>query len=228
MAHELNNPLQAVQNALELIRESIPSTDNTPEMVRLFDIGRQEIKRASRLASSLLDVHTPIANRQALVDWVDVIDDVMTLIKPAAEKYVIDLDVPTEHGVYVVPGIYADMHQIIRNLTQNALEAMRNNHTEARNNNNNQWRQSNGTLRIEIAPEGAWLRIAVIDSGHGLSEQDLAKLSELFYTTRSDGHGIGLYVCNLIAKANSARLSWYNNLDRGTTFQLVWPYNMKV
>ena len=83
-------------------------------------------------------------------------------------------------------------------------------------------------MSITISPQGAWLRISVIDSGHGLSEQDMAKLSELFYTTRSDGHGIGLYVCSLIALANNARLSWYNNLDRGATFQLLWPYNTKV
>jgi len=226
MAHELNNPLQAVQNALELIREGIPPSESTPELLRLFDIGVQEIKRASQLASSLLDVHTPGANRQALVDWVDVINDVATLIRPIAEKYAVDLDLPTVRDVYVVPGVYADMHQIIRNLVQNALDAMHGNGKKPNNMTNST--QSSRTLRIEIVPEGAWLRIRVIDSGHGLSEQDLTRLSELFYTTRTDGHGIGLYVCSLICQANNARLTWYNNSDRGTTFQLLWPYNMKV
>jgi len=239
MAHELNNPLQAVQNALELIREGLPPSDVNPDMLRLFDIGQREVKRASRLASSLLDVHTPGANRQSLVDWVDVINDVMTLIRPVADRQAIQTSVPTERGTFIVPGVYADMHQIIRNLAQNALESMyddpRNGLKDNRQAEKPKEAQSKtaapsykGKLSIEITPEGAWLRLVVRDTGHGLSEKDLEKLSELFYTTRTDGHGIGLYVCTLIARANNARLSWRNNLDHGATFQLLWPYNMKV
>ena len=218
MAHELNNPLQAVQSALNLIAEKLPYGAQKPEVTSLFDFGYAEIRRASKLANSLLDVFTTTATKHALINCVDVINDVATLIRPEATRYGIDLETPAASESYRVQATYADLHQVLRNLMQNGVEAMRNNPYTFRG------QASRGKLCVEIVRQSQWLRISVIDSGSGLSDEALGKLGQLFYSTRTDGHGIGLYICNLIARANNAQIKWHNNSDRGSTFHLLWPY----
>jgi len=68
-----------------------------------------------------------------------------------------------------------------------------------------------------------WLRIDVQDAGHGVSDQDAQNVFESFFTTKTEGMGIGLSLCRSVAESYGGRIRWTNNQNRGATFSLYLP-----
>jgi signal transduction histidine kinase len=208
LAHELNNPLQTVQSALELLIENLPTSAGEQVWRQYADVALNEARRAAEVVSSLLSVQTLSSESSGLVDWGEVIQDVVVALRPAAEAVSIriELTLPTTISHRVVQAVYGQLHVLMRNLIQNAIDAMSTN---------------GGKLRVHAARTLYELVIDVSDSGPGIPPG--ARLSEPFYTTRPSGHGLGLYVCTLIARVYQAQLEWFNQPSGGATFRLHWP-----
>ena len=208
LAHELNNPLQAVQSALELMLENLPKPSDDSSWRHFAELALQESRQASEIVRSLLSVQTLSAERNGLVDWGDVIRAVANELRPAAEAVgiTIALTLPEIASHRIVQAVYGQLHVIMRNLVQNAIDAMS---------------DRGGHIRIQAARTLRELVIEVSDNGPGIPPG--ARLAEPFYTTRSGGHGLGLYVSTLIARVYEAQLEWFNPATGGATFRLHWP-----
>ncbi|MHB8628721.1 MAG: hybrid sensor histidine kinase/response regulator [Aggregatilineales bacterium] len=208
LAHELNNPLQTVQSALELLLDNLPVSPGEQEWHQYANVALKEARRASEVVSSLLSVQTLSVESNALVDWGEVIQDVVNELRPAAEtvRISIELTVPATASHRVVQAVYGQLHVIMRNLIQNAIDAMS---------------DRGGQVRVHAARTLYELVIEVSDNGPGIPPG--ARLAEPFYTTRPSGHGLGLYICTLIARVYQAQLEWFNQPSGGATFRLHWP-----
>jgi C4-dicarboxylate-specific signal transduction histidine kinase len=68
-----------------------------------------------------------------------------------------------------------------------------------------------------------WARIDVEDFGHGVSEQAAPSVFESFFTTKTEGMGIGLSLCRSVAESYGGRIRWTNNTAGGATFSLFLP-----
>ncbi len=204
VAHELNNPLQAITSALNSLLSKITADDVRMDMNRALD----EVERARKIIDNMLDVYTLNAERESQVDVVVLIQDVMTFMSKTIKKSAIRVSLPTERGQFVIQGAYAQLYQVILNLVMNAVEAM----------------PDGGTLRITVECVAQKIVIRVADSGVGITEG--TQVFEPFYTTKPQGHGLGLYVCRLIASAYHAQLGWYNTLPHGATFTFALPLDL--
>ncbi len=203
LAHEINNPLQALQSALEM---TISVTDEKDKRGGYLEIAHREMRLIADLVQRLLGPYTLEAAQDTQVDLVSVVQDVVRLTMQTARDTSVRLEAPVAADLhpasYNVWGAYAQFHQLILNLVLNAIEAM----------------PSGGLVRINLSRVGSEITLSVSDNGMGIPAH--AHIFEPFYTTKAGGHGIGLYVCWLIAQAYKAKLEGWNNPDGGATFTL--------
>jgi two-component system, NtrC family, sensor kinase len=110
-----------------------------------------------------------------------------------------------------VSGDANQLQQCILNLIFNAVDAM----------------PDGGTLTVAASSEGnpAWVTIRITDTGHGIHEADMAHIFEPFYTTKQEGHGIGLGLSTTfgIIDRHGGTLSAASQPDKGTTFEIKLP-----
>jgi two-component system NtrC family sensor kinase len=116
----------------------------------------------------------------------------------------VTVEAPDEARIQADP---TGVHQVMLNLATNAVHAM----------------PRGGRLTIRVAREGEGVRIAVSDTGFGISAEDRAKLFEPFFTTRPEGTGLGLSVSYGIVKAHGGRIDVESSPGHGAVFTVTLP-----
>jgi PAS domain S-box-containing protein len=207
LAHEINNPLQTVIGALGLTREVL---EEGGSIDRYLDISMQELERAARIVSDLRNLNRPSKpEEQEPVKLNALLEDVLTLTEKRCQNRNVEVSwepAPTDPVVSIVRD---RMQQVFLNLVLNAVDAMP------------------GGGQLEIAaqttetPEG--VKIQIIDTGVGIAPEDQQQLFEAFYTTKSDGVGLGLYITHAIVEDHGGEISVESVVGDGTTFTVWLP-----
>ena len=126
--------------------------------------------------------------------------------QPQRDGYRIEIALEL-HAMHRISGRMLDVHEVLINLIFNAVEAM----------------PEGGALRIGTRDDAGGVCLEVADTGIGMDRQTLARLGELFFTTKKEGHGIGLATCYRILKDMSGTLDIDSAPGKGTTFVLRFP-----
>jgi signal transduction histidine kinase len=147
-----------------------------------------------------------------VVNIASVIDEIMPLaeLDARANNISLKIDVPRD-----LPEIVADqlqIQQVILNLLRNGVDAMKDSAPEDRQLRMNAYSLESDEIRIDI-----------IDRGQGVPEDAKDYLFDPFFSTKSHGMGMGLAICQTIAKAHSGRLAFLKNPVIGTTFSISLP-----
>lgn len=209
LAHEINNPLQAVIGCLGLTRELLASGGCGEDATRYVDVGLEELRRASRIVTQLRDVHrpSPLVERRA-VDVNEVVRQVMDVTHRQAQ----DLHVTTESHLGAVPLVLAArdrIMQVVLNLVLNALDAMPDGGTL--------------TLTTEASEEPAGLYITVADTGRGIELERLPFVFDLFYTSKAENAGLGLFITQSIVEEHGGHIGVSSAVNEGTSFTVWLP-----
>ncbi|HEY1807480.1 MAG TPA: ATP-binding protein [Acidobacteriaceae bacterium] len=194
IAHEINNPLEAITNAFYLLRNH-PSLD---EEARYYaSMAEQELQRASHITRQTLsfyrDSKQPIA-----VSVADLLDNVIELQHRPLQANRIVLQ-----KKYACPGLVrgfpGELRQVFLNLISNAIQAM----------------SGGGTLRLRVAEatdretQRRGIAISVIDTGNGIRPEDADRLFQPFFTTKSaKGTGLGLWISKGIVQKYEGRIGF--------------------
>jgi signal transduction histidine kinase len=213
IAHEINNPLEAVTNLLYLIRSEACS----PQMLRYLDIADQELARVTEISTHTLRFYRE-PNQPVPVNVADVLDSVLSLYQSRLAAAHITANRQFIAPSLIVRASVGELRQIIANLVGNALDAMR----------------SGGTLCVRLSVETSPLdpgtrraRITIADNGIGIPAPLLSTIFEPFITTKGEtGTGLGLWVSDELIKKNgwSMRVrSSTSPRSHGTTFSLLIP-----
>jgi PAS domain S-box-containing protein len=215
LAHEINNPLEAVTNALYLLAESLPTDIRGRE---LLTIAQDELAKVSRITALTLGLHRSNAERPQQVSVSELIDNVLSLYGRklrtlgAAIETRYDCDVP----VTTFPG---ELQQVFSNLIVNAADALE---------------KSGDQLCIHVfesvsrkSPAQKGLSITISDNGCGVPVENQAHIFEPFYTTKgSSGTGIGLWVSLGIVHKYGGTMRFRSVVKQGrsgTTFWIFLP-----
>lgn len=205
LAHEINNPIQAIQGCLDRARV----TAGEPlKQDKYLEMAEKEVRRLAEMVQRMLSYQrrsdeplTP-ANLRVLVE------DVLTLANKRLQHGRIrvvkewDSDLPQ-------PAVNTgQLKQVLLNLVLNSVEAM----------------PQGGELTIRgIQPEEGWMRVDVTDTGAGIPSEDLEHLFEPFYTTKHEGSGLGLWISQAIIEAHNGRLTLTSHPGKGTTASIWLP-----
>jgi PAS domain S-box-containing protein len=213
LAHEINQPLTAVgvnADAAELLLAHEPlSTADLRETIR--DI-RSDNRRAGEVLQRIRTLLRKETTRYESVGINETVGDVVKLIHPDAVRRGIRIALNLAAHTSPVLGDRVQVQQVVLNLLMNACDAVQNNEPQFRR----------VSLSTTSGTDG--MIVVVKDAGRGLSEEELARIFDPFYTTKNDGMGLGLTICRAIVAAHGGSLEATRNADKGMMFSVAFPY----
>ena len=213
VAHEINNPLAVISEKTGLIKDLITYRDVETEKGRLLgmlDSVLSQVERCGTITKRLLGFARHIEVRMDSVDLVEVVHEVLGFLHKEAEYRDININLNIEPET---PSIITDkgkVEQILLNLVNNSFQAM----------------QNGGHLDIAIAPsETNWVELKVKDDGSGISEENLKRIFDPFFSTRvkSGGTGLGLSITYGLVQELGGKLEVWSKVGRGTMFTIQLP-----
>ncbi len=145
----------------------------------------------------------------------EVIQEVMALASGELRRYRVETSTELDFNLPSVMADFVQLQQVLLNLVMNAIESMTAVTDRLRV-------LSIQSLLCDLDGRSAIL-VAVRDSGVGLSPEGTARVFEAFYTTKSEGMGMGLWICRSIIEAHDGQLRVHPNDGSGATFQFVLP-----
>jgi signal transduction histidine kinase len=206
IAHEINNPLEAVTNLLYLIRLT-PASEQTSKYLAEAE---QELARVAEIAKQTLRFYRE-PNHPVETDIGAVLHSVLVLYNSRLAAAEIAVAVESEDSGATVLASPGELRQVIANLIGNAIDAMRH----------------GGRLRIRISTTRRSLRLTIGDTGSGIPPALLPAIFEPFVTTKGEtGTGLGLWVTGEIIRRNGWTIrvrSRSGALQSGTTFSITMP-----
>ncbi len=206
VAHEINNPLEAVTNLIYL---AIHAPNMPAEPGAYLEQANEELRRVAHIVSQTLGFYRDSsAPRETNIS--SLVKDVLYLYQRKMNNRQIRLCSRIDEGVVstVIPG---EIRQVVANLVANAIDAT----------------TAGGVISAEVHRRADALELVVADTGHGIPEEHLEHIFEPFYTTKKDvGTGLGLWVSKGIIEKHGGTLSVQSSTapeDHGTTFTVVLP-----
>jgi len=207
IAHEINNPLQAVQSCVYLIADGAPQDDPNFKYV---NIARQELERIARIVGRMLDFHHPGTETRRAIDVNDLIENVLALVHKRLQHSNIVVQADLAPDLPKVQAVSDHIKQVLLNLFLNAIEAM----------------PQGGLLCVRTSsrhPADKWLIISIQDDGVGMGAEDLAHLFEPFYTSKPSGTGLGLSISYDIVAQHGGEILVDSEPGHGSTFTIRLP-----
>ena len=213
IAHEINQPLSGIiTNAgtcLRMLNSDPPNVEGARETVRRTI---RDGNRASDVISRLRALFSKGEFTAELLDLNEATKEVIALSLNDLQRNQVIVQTELADGLQRVTGDRIQLQQVILNLLRNASDAMAEIHDRPR--------------RLQIrtkCPEKGFVALIVIDSGVGFENQSIEKLFDSFYTTKSDGMGIGLSISRSIIERHRGRLWAEANDGPGATFSFAIP-----
>ena len=208
VAHELNNPLQAIQNALYLV-----TLDKTLTSVAREDleVAVAEAGRMATLIARLRETYRPSSNQEfELLSFNDLIVEVEKLISTHLRHNEVEFVFTPAADISSIPVLRDQMKQVVLNLCMNAVESM----------------PDGGVLSINTKPASdGGLTVSVSDTGVGISPADLPFIFDPFFTTKEGGTGLGLAIIYEIINRHNGIVDVRSTPGIGTTFEIQLPEN---
>jgi signal transduction histidine kinase len=204
LAHEINNPLQAVQNFLHL---SLDYQVSDAKRREFLEMAREETSRLITLVQQTLEFYRPAKSQAALMDINAAVERVLSLSHKKLEHNDVTVELKLENNLPPVNGMSDQIAQVFLNLIVNAAEAM----------------SDGGRLCIESRSDSGQVEVVFTDTGPGIAPEDLAHIFEPFYTTKDSGTGLGLAVSYNIIESHGGTLGVASVPGHGATFTVRLP-----
>ena len=211
IAHEVKQPIAAtVSNAQAALRWLERQPPDLEEVRQALAHIVQDGKRAGDVVGRIRDLIKKAPPREDRLDINEAVREVIELTRGEAAKNGVRVRTQLANGLPRIQGDRVQLQQVMLNLIINAMEAMRG--------------VSDGPRELLISTgtsDTGDVRVAVRDSGPGLTPAALERLFEPFYTTKPGGLGLGLSICRSIIEAHGGRLWASANVPRGAIFQFT-------
>ena len=213
IAHELKQPLAAiVANANAGLRWLANERPDLEEARAALNAIASAGHRAGEIIESLRSMFKKGGQEKIPVQIDDVIQNVLALMRVELERKRIIVQTELTKPLPLVIGNGGQLRQVFSNLVRNAAEAMDSVSPQAR------------VLRVKTAiHDSEGVLVSIEDSGTGVNPEDLDRIFEAFFTTKSEGMGMGLAICRSIIEAHDGRLWASSGIHRGAVFNVLLP-----
>ena len=212
LAHELNQPLAAIVNYLNGSLRLVGQAGGPAQVERALVAARTQAEHASAVIARVREFVRAREPRRDAQDVAGIAGTVLELLRLEAERQQLRIELGLASGL---PAVYADrvmVEQVLLNLVKNAIEAMREVPLAQRD------LRIEGRVNLDDEVE-----VRVLDRGGGLSKEHSEQLFSPFFTTKSDGLGIGLAICRSIIEYHEGRLFFEPRPGGGSVFAFTLP-----
>jgi nitrogen-specific signal transduction histidine kinase len=207
IAHEINNPLEAIKNAIHLLGGKLD-----PNLQPVFDVLRNETERVNRIVRQMLGLYRNTANLGSF-DLNSVIEDTLTLFARPLSKLAIHVD-RRLGNIPAVKGSADQFRQLLSNLVVNARDSM----------------PGGGKLILRTrelrSSDGlhGWVSLSIADTGVGIDRALQSTMFEPFVSTKGEkGTGLGLWIVKGIVENHNGRIKVHSTIGRGTVIRILVP-----
>ncbi|MEO8769923.1 MAG: ATP-binding protein [Ferruginibacter sp.] len=206
LAHEVRNPLNNINLSLEQL---IPEMENTDSKI-YFDIIHRNSKRIESLITELLSTSRPAEIKQAPLSLQNIIDESIAAAtdRIMLKKITLHKHFPNEEVV-----VLADAEKLkiaLLNIIINAVEAME---------------PETGRLSISLKNNGGQSQLIIEDNGCGISDENLSRLFEPYFTAKRNGMGLGLAATLNILQSHQAEVEVKSKVNEGSSFIITFRNN---
>jgi PAS domain S-box-containing protein len=206
IAHEVNNPLEAIKNSLYLLSNAKSVEQNA----RFLDVARRETERVSHIIRQMLG----FARRSGEVEWVNVnqiIEETLILVEKKMRQARVEVVRNFDDGLPAIRARADQLRQVFLNLLLNAQQAI----------------EKSGRITIVTSVHEQALQptisVQISDTGRGIPEAEIPRIFEPFFSTRTKGTGLGLWVTQDIVRHHGGRIEVTSEEGAGTTFNVILP-----
>lgn len=202
ITHEIRNPMAVVRGFLQLMQEKSP-----PMLDNYYRIVMEELDRANSIINDFLSLAQNRSVRMELCSLHDIIRELTPLLWADANLRGQSIEVRLDEELPALRLNPKEIKQLILNLGRNGMEAM----------------GEKGELTIAACKRADGVELSVKDQGPGIPAAQRERLFEPFYTTKSQGTGLGLALCLSIVERHSGKISVQSEEGKGTTFTVFFP-----
>ncbi|MGQ0749872.1 MAG: sensor histidine kinase [Betaproteobacteria bacterium] len=215
LAHDLKAPLNAMQLTLELLADSSAyddALDGAARRRRHVEVLREELARLNRILQTMLDRKEPLEMLRQRFDLREVIREIVVLLAPQARGQRVDLRILLPDNAVWLHGYRDRIKQALLNIAINGLEAM----------------PGGGRLELYLSAGDTELSVRITDTGSGIPDELLEAVEQIYFTTKSEGSGIGLYVARLVVESHGGQMAVQSRTGAGTTFTVTLPLHSEM
>jgi two-component system, sporulation sensor kinase E len=210
VAHEIGNPLNSLHIHLQLMERKAQGLDHDAkaELQQSIDVASSEVRRLDSIVTQFLRAVRPSHPRLHPENVNTIVEEAVRFFTPELQ----DRDMVVEQELRAdLPLLQLDreqMKQAFYNVIKNSLEAMR----------------RHGTLRIRTDLDDTYVMVSFIDTGGGMSAENLSHVFEPYFTTKPSGTGLGLLIVRRIVREHGGELSVESSQGKGLTLTIRLPY----
>jgi PAS domain S-box-containing protein len=204
LAHEMRNPIVSLGGFARLMAKKLPREEPNQEYLSIIT---EEVARLEKLLTEVLDFARPIRPSLETVDLNEVIQRVVVMMQPEidARKTTAHMNLHADLPVLSLDPL--QISQVMQNIIRNALEAM----------------PSGGDLYVRTRSLSDHLRVEIEDTGVGIPQEHMGKLFSEFFTTKSEGVGLGLAVAYQTIHNHGGTIDVNSQEGKGSTFRIDLP-----
>jgi two-component system, sporulation sensor kinase E len=210
VAHELGNPLNSLNIHLQLLerdlrqRQEGMSDEDLLESVR---VARSEVGRLDTIINQFLGAVRPAHTVRTMVSINAVVRESLAFLQPEIQDRDVIVQEELADGLPLIPANADQLKQAFYNLIKNAVQAL----------------PHGGILRVTTSRSDTHLQVSFEDNGTGISVEDMAHITEPYFTRKKNGTGLGLFIVQRILHEHGGLLELLSEPGRGTTARIQLP-----
>jgi len=210
VAHELGNPLNSINIHLQLMERQLKRLGKDPGALKLASSLKactNEVQRLDGIITHFLQAIRPQPPDLREVDLLDILDEVINMQAPELENLKVNVSVELSNTLPPVMGDPEQLKQVFFNIVKNAMEAM----------------DAGGDLKITARTDDDFVTMLFADTGVGISQQEISRVFQPYYTSKDSGHGLGMMVVQRIMHDHGGQIGIDSQPGRGTVISLRFP-----
>ena len=209
LAHEIKNPLSSIKSSVEVIGTAVNKDSPQGEFL---DILSNETERLNKIVTSFLSFAKPAKPELLPCKVEEILEPVIKLIEPQLKQNRVSVLKEIEENLPEIYGDAQQLQQVFLNLSLNAIQAM----------------PEGGKLSVKIKSFEKYIKIDFQDTGTGISEENIEKLFIPFFSTKKEGHGLGLAISYRIIENHRGEIAVKSELNRGSCFSIHLPTEKRI
>lgn len=207
VAHEIRNPLVSIGGFARLLERKL---GGHPELKKYATIIKMQVNNLESILNEILDVARPKKPEICAVDLHQIIHQVLMMLEDVARRRNIDIRLKFGCINSKVMGDEKLLYQVILNLLKNGIEAI----------------GKQGQIVVATDCEENFIKLAIVDTGSGIAVENMKKIYDPFFTTKTEGTGLGLPIVRQIIRDHNGRIEIRSEEGKGTTVEIYLPQAM--
>ncbi len=209
VAHELGNPLNSLNIHLQLLERDLRKRqgESDDELLDSVRVARSEVARLDTIINQFLGAVRPAHATRVMVSINTVVRESLAFLEPEIKDRDVIVQEELASGLPLIPANVDQLKQAFYNLIKNAVQAL----------------SHGGILRVTTSRTDTHLQVSFEDNGSGISIEDMAHITEPYFTRRKGGTGLGLFIVQRILHEHGGHLELLSEPGRGTAARILLP-----